>query len=156
MQAVIVVVFASVAVHRSLDRATVAVGLEGRAQYLSRCEPSFGPAALANATLGPDAHILSQDSRTFYFDARITREKIYRRATHYDCHLDGPSDLGRNLRAAGFTHLLLTENLADRGATFDPTLGRLADADDSIEQLAENVVEDADGGLRRYRLLKLP
>ena len=70
----------------------------------------------------------------------------------------GPVDFSRTLREAGFTHLLLAENLADQGVQYDPTLSRLAEAEwsagdsDGLLELAEYRFRDADGGLRRYRL----
>ena len=155
IQAAVVVVFALVGLGRSHDRLAVASGLEDRQTYLSRHEPSFAAAAEANLILKPDDHILSQDNRLFYFDSRITRESIYRRTTHYDRRIVRPSDLGRVLGEAGFTHLLLVENLGPRGARFDPTLARLADADGSLTELSERFVDDADGGRRHYRLVAL-
>jgi hypothetical protein len=155
IQAAVVVVFALVGLGRSHDRLAVAVGWEDRQSYLSRHEPSFAAAAVANLILEPDDHILSQDNRLFYFDSRITRESIYRRATHYDRRITEPSDLGRVLREAGFTHLLLVENLSPRGSQFDPTLARLADADGSLTQVSQSFVDDADGGRRHYRLVAL-
>jgi hypothetical protein len=154
--AVLVVAFVLVAANRTRDRLAVAVGLEDRESYLSRCEPSFASAIVANLIVGRDGHILSQDDRLFYFNARATRESLYRRATGYDRDVTKPSDLGRVLRQAGFTHLLLVENLSPVGAQFDPTLRRLADADGSLRPISHNLAKDADGATRHYRLLALP
>jgi hypothetical protein len=51
--------------------------------------------------------------------------------------------------------------VADRGIQYDPTLARLVDAqsrsgsDDSLVKLADYRFHDADGALRRYRLVLL-
>lgn len=154
--AVIVVAFALAAAHRTRDRLAVAIGLEDRESYLSRCEPTFASAIVANLILGRDDHILSQDNRLFYFNAKITRENLYRRATGYDRDIAQPTDFGRSLRDAGFTHLLLVENLSQMGEQFDPTLRRLADADSSLRPITRTFARDVDGGTRCYRLLALP
>ena len=68
---------------------------------------------------------------------------------------------GRTLLRAGFTHVLLAENVTDRGIQYDRTLARLAEAQwstpaaDSLITLADYRFPDADGGVRRYRLVML-
>jgi hypothetical protein len=65
------------------------------------------------------------------------------------------------LRRAGFTHLLLAENVGQKGVQYDATLARLAKAaqnagaGDSLLTLTDYTFADADGGLRRYRLVML-
>jgi len=209
-----------VAVVRPRQQLAVAVGLEDRDKYLLRHEPAYRAAAVANALLDDDAHLLSQDYRAFYFNQRVTREIIYRRNTHYDQELHrglsqfsrsengtvplvspddtgengtvpfgspndtgengavplgSPADVGENgaapldspartlsdrLREAGFTHLLLAETLSGDGIQYDPTLSRLADAQqaanaDGLFTLTEYVYTDADGASRHYRLVWL-
>ncbi|MCX7429236.1 MAG: hypothetical protein NTW96_26865, partial [Planctomycetia bacterium] len=63
IQAAVVVVFALVGLGRSHDRLAVAVGWEDRQSYLSRREPSFAAATVANLILEPVDHILIQDNR---------------------------------------------------------------------------------------------
>jgi len=155
VQAVILIVFALHAVDRSRAAWTVAIGVESREEYLARNEPTFGVASLANMLLGPRDRILSDDSRLFYFDAPITQEKVFRRAYDYPRHVARPEDLSGVLRGAGFTHLLLVERASGRGEVFDPTLSRLAGKDPAIERLVGCTTRDADGGVRRYRLMKL-
>ena len=146
---------------RSRGQLPVALGLETRDEYLLRHEPTWQAAEVMNQWFGPDAHLLSQDYRAFHFECRVTRENVYRRRTGYDRTITDPADLSRTLRRAGFTHLLLAENLTDRGAQYDPTLARLAEAQwstpagDSLVTLADYRFPDADGGLRRYRLVML-
>ncbi len=155
VQAVILTVFAVNSLDRSKHALAVAVGAQRREDYLARHEPTFDVATLANMMLGPGDRILSQDCRQFYFDAPTTQEKVFRRACHYEKKVVEPSDLSHVLRQAGFTHLLLVDRGDGRGAFFDATLTRLADADPTVEHLVQCVAEDADGGIRRYRLVKL-
>ena len=155
-QAAILLACVAAACTRNSDRLAVAVGIESRGSYLSRNEPTYGPATVANALLKPGDRILSQDYRTFYFNAPVVQESVYRRITRYHEKLAAPDDLGRFLRLTGFTHLLLVENINDRGLEFDPTLSRLADADPSISHVMGTPFTDKDGGRRYYRLVALP
>ncbi len=150
---------------RCQDQWAVAIGAEEREDYLIRHEPTYPAAAVANAMLRADAHILSQDYRAFYFNHRVTRESVYRREEGYDQELASPAELGRHLRRQGFTHLLLAENVSGGGIEFDPTLSRLADAqiahdataddDHALLPLTEYHYIDAEGAERRYRLMAI-
>jgi len=159
--AVAILAMAVVPLRRARSKLAVAVGLQQRADYLLEHEPTWKAAAVANETLPPDAHILSQDHRQFYFNCRTTRESIYRHATHYDRDLADPGRLGRELREAGFTHLLLAEVVDGRGITYDSTLRRLADAQLAGDAAGELTVltdyrfHDSEGAVRRYRLVAL-
>jgi hypothetical protein len=155
VQAAVLAIFALNSLDRSQHAWAVAAGFESREEYLGRHEPTFGIASLANALLEPGDRILSQDNRLFYFDAPVTQEKVFRRARHYERSLARPEDLSRELRRAGFTHLLLVENANGLGEPFDPTLSRLAEKDPGVEHLVRGIASDADGGTRRYRLMKL-
>jgi len=152
---------AALGVIRAADRVAVACCLESRHDYLRRHEPTWPAATVANRIVGEDSHLLSQDYRAYYFPCRVTRENVYRRRTAYDRQIQRPADFSRLLRQAGFTHLLLAENAERHGIQFDDTLSRLADAQlaadpDALLKLTEYEFRDADGALRRYRLMKLP
>jgi len=157
----VLIAMAAVPLVRARKHVAVAVGIEDREQYLLREEPTYRAAAVANVLLQPDDHILSQDYRAFYFDHRVTRENVFRRRTRYDENLSDPAELGRWLRHAGFTHLLLAETVAGEGIQYDSTLSRLADAQlsthaaDDLCKLTEYLFEDSDGAVRRYRLVEL-
>jgi hypothetical protein len=157
----IVAAYTLVPLARCRGELPVAFGLQSREDYLSRHEPTYLAAQATRASVGQDAHLLTQDYRAFYFPCRVTRENVYRRRTHYERTLDDPADLACTLRQAGFTHLLLAENLADRGIRYDATLWQLveaaqgAGAGDCFLPLAEYQFADADGGVRHYRLLML-
>ena len=72
-----------------------------------------------------------------------------------------PAGLSGRLRRAGFTYLLLAETLPRDDTRYDPTLTRLADAQlasatgDGLLPLLEYLFPDADGDIRRYRLVRL-
>ncbi|NQT12268.1 MAG: glycosyltransferase family 39 protein [Planctomycetes bacterium] len=137
----VVALYALVPLARSADQLAVAVGLESREDYLARHEPTWAAAEASNLCFGPNAHLLSQDYRAFYFQCRVTRESVYRRVTGYDRGITRPGDFSRTLREAGFTHLLLAENQAEEGVRYDPTLTRLAEAEWSAGGAGHNLLE---------------
>ncbi|NUQ66188.1 MAG: phospholipid carrier-dependent glycosyltransferase [Pirellulales bacterium] len=161
--AVAVVLLAScgAALARCRDCLGVACGLESRSEFLTRKEPTWLAANASNQLSSGDDHILSQDQRAFYFNCRVTRENLYRLRTRYQWEIGDPLDFSRELRRAGFTHLLLAENRGTSGVTYDPTLSRLAEAQwaagggDSLVKIADYEFTDADGAIRRYRLVML-
>ncbi len=150
-----------VAAARAPAKVAVAIGMEDREEYLRRHEPTYEAASWANALLAPNVHILSQEHRAFYFNVRMTRENIYRRQTDYAEKLSSPVELSRQLRAAGFTHLLLAESLNESGIHYNDALSRLADASLAsaaarlFDVLTDYQFEDRDGAVRRYRLVAL-
>lgn len=148
----------AICLRRARDKAAVALGWESRESYLSRCEPSYAIALWARAH-DPRMKLLSAEQRTFYFPGEAIRESIYRRRTGYDRRTT-PDELSRLLRCDGFTHLLLADNLSGTGIRYNQTLSRLVDAamrdrGSSFEQLAQHDAADADGVVRRYRLIAL-
>jgi hypothetical protein len=159
--AAVIAAMAVVSTARSYDTWTVALGIRDREDYLVAREPTYPAAAVANALMDDRDHLLTQDYRAFYFDCRVTRESIYRRYTTYDRNVSEPSELGRQLRARGFTHLLLAERVAGEGIDYDPVLSRLVDAQlaartaDDLTMLTDYLFRDSDGAVRRYRLIAL-
>lgn len=126
------------------DRLAVAVGLEDRDDYLVRYAPTYPAAAVANSILKADAHLLCEDDCTFHFDCHVTRASDFRRVTADDPPPADSSQRREQLRAAGFTHLLLV----------DPdTTGLLAD--DTLLTLTEYRHIARDGVARHYRLVML-
>ena len=155
----ILVAYTAVAAERSKEQLAVATGFQARDEYLMRVEPTWQAAAASNASFGEHGHLLSLDYRAYYFDCPVTREKVYRRHTGYDRAVKRPEQLVPLLREAGFTHLLLAENLNDAGVQFDPTLPRLV-ADNRAARgtaafpiLWEYTFDDMDGGKRQYQLV---
>ena len=150
--------FAFVAAERTTDRLAVVTGWESRDDYLFREEPSYAAADVANVIFGTDAHILSQDSRAYYFDCRITQESVYRRLTRYDKEVRSGLELRRQLLDAGFTHVLLAENKTNRGIRFDPTLASILEKETNLRHdtlIDYSLPPDPDGAVRRYRLVAL-
>jgi hypothetical protein len=148
-------------VRRAGGNLAVACGWQTRDDFLLQHEPTYRAAAVANAILSDEARILSQDYRAFYFHAHITRESIYRRATHYEQTLHVPQ-LARELRKLGFTHVLLVEKtgareresttlnqLVAKAETGEPRVGR------RLACLDEYQFVDSDGVTRNYRLIEL-
>lgn len=146
---------------RCSDRLSTAVGVRSRSDYLQEHEPTWSAAQLSNRCFGPQAHLLSQDYRAYYFQCRVTREHNFRRRTAYDQQLAKADDLAAVLRRSGITHLLLAENLSNTGMEYDATLTNLVDAawaagcGDSLVTLSDYRTLDPDGGVRRYRLVML-
>ena len=155
----ILLAYATVAVARSRDQLAVAAGLQSRESYLNEVEPTWEAAAASNASFGQQGHLLSLDYRAYYFDCPVTREKVYRRHTGYHLEVERPEQLAQFLLAAGFTHLLLAENLNEDGAQFDRTLpqlvadSRAARGSQAFPILWEYTFDDIDGGRRQYQLV---
>ena len=155
----ILVAYALVSAERNREQLAVATGFQTRDEYLGKVEPTWQAAAASNASFGEHGHLLSLDYRSYYFDCPVTREKVYRRYTGYDRAIEHPEQLLPLLSGAGFTHLLLAENLSDDGVQFDPTLPRLVAANRAIRGpkafpvLWEYTFDDVDGGKRQYQLV---
>lgn len=147
---------------RARNNVAVALGWESRDDYLLRNEPTYRAACVANAIARPKSRILSQDYRAFYFNAAVTRENVYRRVTNYDRTLNS-RPLAKQLKARGFTHLLLVSTVGDSGAHIDSTLSQLVDAQRKREKWSNRQLVclddydfvDADGVTRNYRLIEL-
>lgn len=142
------------------NKLPVAIGLQNRDDYLLRSEPTYAAAEVANCVLPKNARLLSQDYRAFYFDCAVVQEATFRRLTHYEKRVTSPKELSPLLKKAGFTHLLLAENVGGQGIHFNDTLSRLADAqlahdEAAMRCLVEYRVRDRDGALRSYRLMQL-
>lgn len=138
----------------------VAFGVESRSHYLLRTEPTYSTALVANLLVPPDAHILSEDQRTFYFSQAITPESSYRRLTRYDQQLVAPGQLSRQLRGAGFSHIFLAQPVTGPQAAEESMLERLVAEQlrtkpESLPTLSDYRFADADGTVRRYRLIGL-
>jgi 4-amino-4-deoxy-L-arabinose transferase-like glycosyltransferase len=157
----VIVLGALIPAYRARQHVRVALGLESREEFLGRCEPAYRAARFVNAHLPPDAHLLSQDFRAFYFERAFTRENAYRQATRYPQQLTAPANLAPHLLAEGFTHLLLVSapSAGRARSLYNDTLERcveVARAADPTQfvTLAEYDFRGTDG-LRHYRLVEL-
>jgi hypothetical protein len=155
----ILAAYTAVAATRCQDQLAVATGTESRSDYLASAEPTWQAADISNRLFGSTGHLLSLDYRAYYFRCPVTREKVYRRHTGYDQAINRPEQLVPILKSGGFTHLLLAENLNDQGVQFDSTLPKLV-ADyrgvrgkNTLPVLHDYIIDDVDGGRRRYQLV---
>lgn len=148
-------------VRRAGANLAVACGWQSRDDFLLKHEPTYRAACLANTMLSEEARILSQDYRAFYFDAHITRESIFRRATHYEQALRAPH-LAQELRKRGFTHLLLVKKTGSPAAESTALNQLVAEAQREeprtgrrLACLDEYDFVDSDGVRRNYQLIEL-
>lgn len=138
---------------RSPEAFLVALGVEAREDYLLRHEPTYSAAAVANHLLRADAHILSQDRQSFYFDCRVTPDSAFSHAVDDALPVETVQETSERLRNAGFTHLLLVETASqEKGEASPSPLNRLAD---DMLPLSSSRFETADGSVRCYRLMAL-
>jgi len=138
------------AVVRPPETWRVALGLENREDYLSRCEPTYPAAVMANRLLRPGDRILSQERRLFYFDCPATYENADRFLAFERASLSA-DDAIKRLRGEGYTHLLLAEPIDAEGRT-NSRLSLLAD---EMFTLTDYRRRAADGRVRRYQLVAL-
>ena len=157
----VVAAMAVAAIVRVMDRAAVAVAVADREDYLLLREPTYRAAAVVNAMLRDETHLLSEDDRVLYFNGRVTRESDYRSWTDYAAEITNPAHLSHVLRAQGFTHLLLAETL-DGHPTDNRSLSRLVDAQIATPSSERPLMltqytsrSGADGETRRYRLMEI-
>ena len=137
---------------RSPDALPVALGFDGREEYLLRHEPTYRAAAVANQILNADAHILSQERRVFYFDRRVTWENPRDRSVDGESAALPVKEMVQRLRRAGFTHLLSAQTSPGKPDEGSLLFDRLTDA---MPELDDYCFRTADGRVRRYRLVAL-
>ena len=147
---------------RARHHARVAVGLESRADYLIRCEPTYAAACWANAHLPADAQMLSQEHRAYWFQSKLTRDNIFRRSHDYSLASTGDETLSPTLRSHGFTHLLLAEADDLDASAYDPTLSQAFEQasvkskpEHAPKVVAEFHTATTESGPRRYRIVEL-
>ncbi|HEY1066077.1 MAG TPA: glycosyltransferase family 39 protein, partial [Pirellulales bacterium] len=153
-----------VAVRRARHAWPVAVGVESRADYLRRCEPTTGAAEMVSRLTRSHARLLSQETRAFYFDREIVRESLFRsRTAAYDA-TSSPDEVAARLTRDAFTHLLLAERVTRGSAPYDDVLSRIAlpaiersgvSSDGPFRLLGETTGRDLDGAEYRYRLVEI-
>ncbi len=150
-------------VGRARHHACVAVGLESRANYLTRCEPTFAAACWANAHLPAGAHLLSQEHRAYWFQSKLTRDNIFRRSHDYSAASSTEAaTLGPTLRSHGITHLLLADAVGSDASAYESTLSRAferesvtAGPERAPKVVAEFHTATMEAGPRRYRIVEL-
>jgi len=149
---------AATAVLRSRPHYAAAFGFDRRSDYLARWEPTWPAADLANQIFPPNASLLSEEPNTLYFNCPVTPEERYRRLSQYDAPGRRPGELARLLREAGFTHLLLVEDLREGEVRENSPLSRLVETPGEagdrhgLVTLLDYSAQTPDGA-RRYRLV---
>lgn len=144
----------------SAGKAAVALGLSDRETWLAERQPTWRAAEVAEHLLPAAAHILSQDPQTFFFRQNVTTEAAFCSRIDDRRLSDDPVRLAAQLRAAGFTHLLVVESKTEAPSALGRRLQRLADALDAAEDegsatLTDYLHRDGGGEVRRYRLVAL-
>jgi hypothetical protein len=135
----------------------VAVGLESREAYLARREPTYPVGLWMAENLPAGARVIGQEHRGFYLPRPYTMELAHRRRTGLGKQGEPALGIAGELRARGFTHLLLARPVPEDAVEFDPTLSRrlgpwLADR----EALYRRAIRDPDGVTRLYEVYELP
>jgi len=139
---------------RSTPCWAVALGMESRADYLERHEPTYRVARFVNTQLGHNCRVISQDYRGLYFGPTFVREASLRRRHPYAHQGMG---LARWLADQGFTHVLLVEAFNPETAVYDQGFAeRLGPVAQQLPEVFATRFESASGDRRHYRLLKLP
>ena len=147
---------ASLALARSRHGLGVVVGRESESSYLTRREPTFRVARWVDGHLPPEARIVGQDHRGYYFPRDYTMELAHRRRTGLGTRGESPAEVVSRLREAGFTHVLLAPPIPESAVEFDPTLGRLlAPWLAGRSPLYRAEIADPDGVVRRYEIHEL-
>jgi hypothetical protein len=143
----------AISMKRAMPNVSVAMGLETRDAFLARHEPVWSIAKVAGECLPPDARVLSQEMRLFWFPRPAAREAILRRKLGWQMEYDAWL---ADAKQIGFTHLLLAAALDDVAPQYDSTLSDWAERNpQQCRLVAEAMGQDTEGGRRRYRLMKL-
>jgi len=147
---------AGVAVTRCRHGFEAAVGLEPRATYLERVEPTYRVGRWVDRHLEASARIVGQDHRGFYIPRDYAMEKAHRRRTGLGENGESPEAIVRHFREHGFTHLLMCPPVPEDAVEFDPALGALlADWLAEREPIYRETITAGNGVTRRYALYEL-
>ena len=134
----------------------VVAGLESTETFLARREPTFVVGRWIDANLPADARLIGQDHRGFYLPRPYAMELAHRRRTGLGTRGESAEAIIDELRAGGFTHLLLCPPEPEDAVEFDPTLGRLlAGWLQDHPPLYRQSLGDGDGVIRRYEIYNL-
>ncbi len=146
----------ALAVARARHGLGVVVGAESAEHYLARREPTFVVGRWIGDHLPGSAWLVGQDHRGFYIPRDYTMELAHRRRTGLGLHGESAAEVVAELRAAGFTHVLLCPPVPESAVEFDPTLGRiLSPWLASKTPIYREDLTDGDGVLRRYAIYPL-
>lgn len=148
-------------VYRARQHCAVALGIESRGDYLARTQPVYTATLILNRLCGPQARILSEDYRAFYFEGEVVRDSVYRRRER-DLVAAESRVVSVELKERGFTHLVLAEPLAGHRVPHDNTLSRLVDHElarppgvSRLMRISDYTARDVEGIASRYRVYAL-
>jgi hypothetical protein len=135
----------------SYDAVRIALGFEDRENYLLEHEPTYRAAVVANEMLASDAHILSQDANTLYFNRPVMFEEAFHQRIGGNRRDIGIDEYARCVREAGFTHLLLADAVGVETSA-SRTMWRPLDDNHLLD---DYLFHKSDGTVCRYRLISL-
>lgn len=134
----------------------VALGLESVDHYLVAHEPTYRVGQWIDDNLPGSARIIGQDHRGFYIPRDYTMELAHRRRTGVGRTGSTPEAILQDLRASGYTHLMLCPPQPENAVEFDPTLGRTLSPWLVHQQpLYHQTLTDGDGVARDYAIYAL-
>lgn len=146
----------------SFDMARARVGAMALAGLISphgwliSNEPTAKLRDWVSAHLPPEARLVGQDHRAFYWPRPFTMEKAHRRRTGLMEKATTPEMTIDRLRSAGFTHLVMAEPNPLDAVEFDTDLSdRLAPWLARQKPLLDMTLPEIDGYQRRYRIFEL-
>ncbi len=108
------------------------------------------------ANLPENSKIVGQDHRGFYLPRSYAMELAHRRRTGLGKRGESANQVVAELRADGFTHVMLCPPIPENAVEFDPTLSRLLGSWlAQARPLYRRDLGDADGVVRRYAIYAL-
>ncbi len=147
---------ASLALIRARHGLNVVIGRESAESFLSRREPTFEVGRWMAANLPENSKIVGQDHRGFYLPRSYAMELAHRRRTGLGKRGESANQVVAELRADGFTHVMLCPPIPENAVEFDPTLSRLLGSWlAQARPLYRRDLGDADGVVRRYAIYAL-
>ena len=136
--------------------AMILAGLYSKESWLTSHEPTAWLRTWTNLHLPPDATIIGQDHRGFYWPRLYTMEKAHRRRLGIESTNINSDMMITHLRKSGFTHLLMAEPIPLNAVEFDPALSIiLAQWLKENKPMIDVILNENDGYQRRYRLFSL-
>jgi hypothetical protein len=124
--------------------------------WLESNEPTAKLRAWTALNLPPDARLIGQDHRGYYWPRRFTMEKAHRRRTGLLNEAKSPDEVISRLRSAGFSHLVMAEPDPVDAVEFDIDLSeRLAPWLARTQPMIDVTLPEIDGYVRRYRIFEI-
>jgi hypothetical protein len=141
------------AVYRARHGIGVVMGMERADDYLSRREPTYRVGRWMSEHLPPDARVIGQEQRGFYFPRPYTIERRHRLVTGVGIPGQVPQEVIDAYLREGHTHLLMCPPVPESAAYFDPALSRALETWlASRSPCFEREISDPEGITRRYAI----